>query len=369
MLPVWSKFRDPQLGRQMVEKLKYKIEDLNSQINRKLRYMEVCGTHTAVISRFGLRDLFSSYIDFYSGPGCPVCVTDYSDMDKIIEFAKIPGVILVTFGDMIKVPGSYSTLMQEKLNGCDIRIIYSPLDSLKIAEDNPDKTVVFVGIGFETTMPAIASSIDRAVKKGLNNYTVLSLHKGTPPAVQALMPGLRENYDGFIIPGHVCVITGVKPWAFFSQEKHLPSVVTGFEPVDLVSSLLYLVENFNKQTSVINNYSRAVKEEGNIEALELIDRYFEKKDTSWRGLGIIPNSGFQLRSAYKDYDAEERFTCELPQVQIPKGCRCGDILMGKITPLQCPLFAKVCTPVNPVGPCMVSFEGSCSTYFKYERRS
>lgn len=367
-MPEWLKYKDPRLGQEMVRVLLQKLQVVSDQAGHKLKFMEVCGTHTAAISRSGLRGLCAEYLDLLSGPGCPVCVTDYADMDKIIEFAKLPDVIMATFGDMMRVPGSYSSLMQEKARGRDIRIVYSPLDSIKIAEDNPDKIIIFVAIGFETTMPAIASGLRRAIKKGLTNYTILALNKATPPAVKALMPGLRENYDGFIVPGHVSVVIGVEPWKFFETEDRLPAVVTGFDPVDLVSALIYLVEHVGQQTEVANYYARTVKYAGNPQALKIMEQYFELCDTSWRGLGLIPGSGYKLRSEFGQYDAEKRFDCQLPPVKIPQGCRCGDILMGKIIPFDCPLFSKVCTPLNPVGPCMVSGEGSCATYYKYERK-
>ncbi len=367
-MPQWTRFKDPVIGQEMVKVLQQKLAATVEQVGHRLRFMEICGTHTAVISRYGLRGLCADYLDLYSGPGCPVCVTDYSDMDKIIEYAKQPDVILAVFGDMIRVPGSYSTLMKEKAEGRDVRIVYSPLDSLKIAEDNPEKLIVFVAIGFETTMPAIASGLQRAILKGLNNYTILCLNKATPPAVMTLLPGLRENYDGFLVPGHVSVVTGVKPWEFFSEEEKLPAVVTGFEPIDLVSALIFLVDHIGQKTKVANYYARTVKYEGNVHALEIMDKFFEPCDAMWRGLGEIPVSGYQLREDYSQYDAEKRLPVALPPVKKPAGCRCGELLMGKIIPFDCPLFGKVCTPLNPIGPCMVSGEGSCATYYRYERK-
>jgi hydrogenase expression/formation protein HypD len=301
-----------------------------------------------------------------SGPGCPVCVTDNSDLDKAIALAHIPGIIVTTFGDMLKVPGSRSSLERAKAEGADVRIVYSTMDALSIAEENPAKAVVFIGIGFETTAPTIAASVLQAQGEGLRNYYVLSLHKLTPPVVKALLDSGEVRLDGIVCPGHVSTIIGSIPWEFAARDYGIACAISGFEPVDIllcIDMLVAQVEDRAPQVEIA--YRRSVRPNGNRRALELMDAVFEPSPARWRGIGLIPDSGLRLKREYQHFDAELKFDIDPGPTYEPKGCICGNILRGMNTPLDCKLFAKACTPEHPVGPCMVSSEGSCSAYYLY----
>ncbi|MEW6661764.1 MAG: hydrogenase formation protein HypD [Bacillota bacterium] len=355
-----QKYRDPELGKQILLRIKH-------QVGRPLRIMEVCGTHTVAISRFGIRELLHGILDFRSGPGCPVCVTDSGEIDQMVELAKLPNVIVVTFGDLMKVPGSYSSLSQEKTKGCDVRIVYSPLDGLKIARDNPQKQVVFLGIGFETTIPVFSLCLEEAMEKGIGNFSVLSAQKTVPPALEALLNDAAINIDGFILPGHVSAILGRQCFEFLASKYNMPAVITGFEPVDILAAVALLCEMICQgQAKVLNAYTRVVREEGNPAAKSAIDKFFIPVPAVWRGLGLIPASGMRLREEYAMFDAGRIFEINLSPAQLLPGCVCGEVLKGKITPRECQLFGNACSPVHPVGPCMVSSEGACMAYFQYE---
>jgi hydrogenase expression/formation protein HypD len=332
--------------------------------------MEFCGGHTVTIFRYGIRQVLPGTIEMLSGPGCPVCVTANADLDKAIALAQIPGVIITTFGDMLKVPGSHASLQEVKAEGGDVRIVYSTMDAIRTAEENPTKRVVFLGIGFETTAPTIASSVLEAEEKGLNNYYVLSLHKLCPPVIKAILDAGDININGLICPGHVSAITGSKAWEFIAQDYGIPCVVSGFEPVDVLKCVDMLVTQVEEGKSVVENaYRRGVQPEGNPEALRLMEKVFTPCPAEWRGIGTVPGSGLRLGDSYQRFDAELAFDIEPGPPCEPKGCICGDILRGVKTPHDCRLFARVCTPENPVGPCMVSAEGSCSTYYLYGERN
>ena len=328
--------------------------------------MEFCGGHTVTIFRYGIRQVLPSTIDMVSGPGCPICVTANADLDKAIALAQIQGVIIATFGDMLKVPGSYSSLQEVKANGADVRMVYSTMDALKIAEEDSNKSVVFLGIGFETTAPTIAASVLQAEEKEIRNYYVLSLHKLCPPVIQAILDSGEVKLDGLICPGHVSAIIGSHPWEFIARDYGIPCVVSGFEPLDILQCVDMLVAQIeNGESKVEIAYRRGVRPEGNQQALKLMEQVFEPCPAQWRGIGEVPNSGLKLRKEYQRFDAELAFDIDPGPTYEPKGCICGDILRGVKTPADCRLFGKACTPQYPVGPCMVSSEGSCSAYYLY----
>lgn len=351
----------------------YRQKELILSVSQKLRsiskkeivLMEVCGGHTMAIHRFGLVSLLPSTIRLISGPGCPVCVSSQHFIDKAMTYSKIPGVIITTYGDLIRVPGSNTSLEKERANGSDIRIIYSVLESLEIAKNNPDRKIVFLGIGFETTAPLTAAAILQAKRENISNFFVLSAHKVMPPVMKALVSeGVK--IDGFIAPGHVSAITGTAIYNDLATVCRLGVVVSGFEPVDMMQSILMLTEQIEADTPKVEvQYQRVVQKEGNNLAMKTLNEVFVLRNDSWRGLGIIPLSGLQIREELSAFDAEKQFQVEVPESTEPKGCICGQILRGLKTPVDCPLFAKKCTPSDPVGACMVSGEGTCGTYYKY----
>jgi hydrogenase expression/formation protein HypD len=333
---------------------------------RRVRFMEICGTHTMAIFRHGIRSLLPEHIELVSGPGCPVCVTAMEEIDKAVKLAQMPGVMVTTFGDMLRVPGSSSSLKNEQAKGATVRMVYSTVDALKLAADNPDREVVFLGIGFETTAPTVAAAIRTAYEQGQQNFSVLSAHKLLPPAMDALLSGGNLAIDGFICPGHVTTIIGTSSYEKVTERYHIPCVVTGFEPVDILEGVLMLAEQVEEGRAAVEiQYGRGASPEGNPAALRLMDEVFEPCDSPWRGLGIIPRSGLAIREAYSGHDARTRFDIDVPPSREPPGCRCSEILRGAARPTDCRLFRKVCTPRTPVGPCMVSSEGTCAAYFKY----
>ncbi len=352
-------FKDPVLARGLVE-------SIEAWAPEQATLMEVCGTHTVAIARNGIRDLMPEGIRLASGPGCPVCVTSNHDIDKVIALARIPGVIITTFGDMTRVPGSTSSLLAEQAAGADVRIVYSPLDALAIAQENPEREVVFVGVGFETTTPLVAMAIKRARALGLTNFSVYGAHKNMPGALEVIINDPALEVNALILPGHVSTIIGVEPYRFLAEKYGIPGVITGFEPVDVLQGIAMLMRQLHEGRADIEiAYARGVMPEGNPVAMAAIDEVFETCAATWRGLGEIPGSGYRIREEYADFDAMKRFDPEVEPTIEPKGCRCGDVLRGIMAPSECPLFRKVCTPENPVGPCMVSGEGSCAAYYRY----
>jgi hydrogenase expression/formation protein HypD len=344
------------------------IEQQARQLGRDLRFMEVCGTHTMAAFRSGLRQLLPDSVRLISGPGCPVCVTDPSYLDAAIELCGRPGVIVATFGDLVRVPGTDSSLERERASGASVRIVYSASDALVLARECPSKHVVFLGIGFETTAPTVAWAIWRAARDGLRNFTVLSAHKTMPRAMDMLArdPGMRV--DGFICPGHVSVITGVQIYRFICERYAIPCVVSGFEAWDILKSIgMLLGQIVEGRAEVENEYSRSVGEYGNRAALELMNEVFEPRDDVWRGLGTIPGSGLGIRDKYARFDAAKVLDVKFTEAHVNPLCRCGSVLRGISTPLDCRLFAHPCSPTHPIGPCMVSSEGACAAYYKYER--
>ena len=352
-------FKDPDLARGLIESIR-RIAPEHATL------MEVCGTHTVAIARNGIRNLMPEGIRLSSGPGCPVCVTANRDIDAVIALARIPDIIITTFGDMTRVPGSTSSLLKEQTKGADIRIVYSPLDALRIAQETPERQVVFVGVGFETTTPLVAKAIQRASASGLRNFSVFAAHKTMPGALEAIINDPALQLDALILPGHVSTIIGVEPYRFLAEEYGIPGVITGFEAVDVLQGIAMLVRQLHEGRAEIEiAYARGVMPEGNPVARAAIDEVFEPCAAQWRGLGEIPDSGYRIREKYAAFDALLCFDPEIEPTQEPKGCRCGDVLRGIMAPSECPLFRKVCTPENPVGPCMVSSEGSCAAYFRY----
>ncbi|MCX6002991.1 MAG: hydrogenase formation protein HypD [Chloroflexi bacterium] len=352
-------FRDGELAEGL-------ITSIRRTSKRKVRFMEFCGGHTVSIFKYGIRQILPPTIEMVSGPGCPVCVTATADIDKAIALALIPGVIVTTFGDMLKVPGSRSSLQKARAGGADVRTVYSTLDALKIATENPDKTVVFVGVGFETTAPTVAASVLQASEQNIRNYMVLSLHKVCPPAIRSILDAGEVKLNGLICPGHVSAITGSNAWEFVACGYGIPCVVSGFEPLDILQCVEMLVNQVEKRESKVEiAYRRGVTPEGNLQALKIMEQVFEPCAAKWRGMGEIPNSGLRLRREFTQYDAEAAFEIKTEPAVEPKGCLCGEVLRGVKTPLDCRLFRKVCTPENPVGPCMVSSEGNCSAYYLY----
>jgi hydrogenase expression/formation protein HypD len=342
------------------------ISQIQHSAKTPSRFMEFCGGHTVTIFRYGIRQVLPSTIEMVSGPGCPVCVTANADLDRAIALAQIPDVIITTFGDMIRVPGSRTTLQEQKADGADVRMVYSTSDALKIAEDNPSKAVAFLGIGFETTAPTVAACILQAEHKRITNFYVLSLHKLCPPIIRAILDSGEVELQGLVCPGHVSAVIGSHPWEFIARDYHIPCVVSGFEPLDIlqcVSMLVAQVETGRSEVEIA--YRRGVRPEGNREAIRLMERVFEPGPASWRGMGEVPNSGLKIKKEYQHFDAELAFNIDPGLPYEPKGCICGDILRGVKTPVDCKLFGNVCTPQYPVGPCMVSSEGTCAAYYNY----
>jgi len=357
-----SEYRDGALAAKMVERIK-------ATSTKPARFMEICGTHTVALFKHGVRELLPDHLELISGPGCPVCVTATRDIDKSIKLAQIPGVIVTTFGDLIRVPGTASSLKKEKSRGADVRMVYSTMDAVEIAKRNPDKKVVFLGIGFETTAPTIAASVMAAKAEEVDNFFVLSAHKLLPPAMGALLSGGDLEVSGFMCPGHVSIIIGTAPYQVVVDQFRKPCVIMGFEPLDMLQGIAMLVDQIESgEPKVEIQYRRAVSAEGNPKARAILDTVFEPCDSPWRGLGMIPKSGLGFRDAYKDFDAEAVFDLDVPEATEPPGCKCGDVLRGASTPVQCKLFRKVCNPENPVGPCMVSSEGTCAAYFRFSGR-
>lgn len=352
-------FRDPALARSLVREIK-------SRATRPMRLMEVCGTHTMSIFRHGIRALLPPAITLLSGPGCPVCVTDQQEIDSFIALSQRDDVIIATFGDLLRVPGTYTSLQKEKAEGADVRVVYSAMDAVQLAQARPDKTVVFLGVGFETTTPTIAAAILTAQAQGATNFCVFSAHKTVPQALAALMANPAVQIDGFLLPGHVSVIIGLQAYQPFFEDHHTPCAVVGFEPLDILHGINALARQIETAAPALENtYGRAVSDQGNTKAQAVMAQVFEPCDARWRGIGTISGSGLAIRPELAAFDAARRFKIAVVEMKPPKGCACGEILIGAKTPLECALFRKRCTPMDPVGPCMVSSEGTCAAYYRF----
>ncbi|MDR1790221.1 MAG: hydrogenase formation protein HypD [Propionibacteriaceae bacterium] len=360
-----DEFRDPQAAKDLVRA----IGALSDQLGRKLRFMEICGGHTHTIYRHGLEHLLPENVEFVHGPGCPVCVIPMGRVDDAVWLARQPGVIFTTFGDMMRVPGTEGSLLQAQANGADVRFVYSPLDALKIARENPGREVVFFAVGFETTSPSTAVTAFQAAKLGLENFSIFSNHVLIRPPLEAILGTANLQLDGFIGPGHVATVVGSEHFRFIPEAHQLPIVITGFEPLDILQAVDMLLGQYRDgRCEVENQYSRVVLPQGNAEALRLLNEVFTTRDTfEWRGLGYIPHSGYRLADAYAHLDAETRFTLPAQRVADHPACQCGLVLTGQLKPWECRVFGKGCTPERPIGTCMVSPEGACAAYYNFGR--
>ena len=362
-----SEFRDPVLADKLLNEIKIDI-DLLKYSERKIRMMEVCGGHTHTIFKYGLEQLLPKEIELIHGPGCPVCVLPINKVDECVELSDEKQVILTTFGDAIRVPGSKKSLLQAKAEGADIRIVYSPMDALDIAVKNPGKDVVFFALGFETTMPSTALTVQEAKKQEVLNFSILCNHITIPQTLKALLDTDNLNLDAFIGPGHVNMIIGTEVYDFIVNQYKKPIVISGFEPLDILQSISMLIKQLlENRCEIENQYKRVVSKKGNIIAQEAINNVYQIKEYSeWRGLGLIPESGVMLRNEYELYDAEKKYDLKTVNTPDPEKCQCGEVLQGFIKPYECKLFGKECTPHNPIGALMVSSEGSCAAYYNYK---
>lgn len=343
------------------------VDKLHEIAVQPVKIMEVCGTHTMAIGKAGIRGILPPQVELISGPGCPVCVTSDADIDAFMRLTKDSQVILATYGDMVRVPGTEGSLADMKAQGADVRVVYSALEALEFARVERGREVVFLGIGFETTAPATAHAIKVADQEELSNFSVFNVHKTVPEALKVLLEDKDTRIDGFILPGHVSVILGEKPYAFIAEDYKVSGAIAGFEPPEVMAAIVKLVMDKNKgEATIANLYPKVVRPEGNVHAQKLLDEIFVAADAEWRGLGIIPGSGLELRLQYERFNAAKKFSIERKNVKLHPGCRCGDILKGTRKPFACPLFGKHCTPENPVGPCMVSSEGTCAAYYLYQ---
>ena len=357
-----DEYRNPELVKNLIKCIKNRAEKIPGNIN----IMEVCGSHTNAIGRFGIRDMLPGTINLVSGPGCPVCVTSAHEVDTAIFLSSLPNTIFTTFGDMLRVPGSnQASLQSAKANGADIRVVTSAADCIKLSKDNPSKEIIFMGIGFETTSPTIAAVIKTCRKKSINNFSVFSVMKIMPPAIKVLIDDTVLEIDGFLCPGHVSIITGTEAYKEIIKAGKA-AVITGFEPIDILEGIYMILGQIIAETKEVEiQYKRAVSPDGSKKARDTMFEVFKTGPSEWRGIGEIPESGLFFKKKYGKFDTLKRF--EIPEIKTEKitGCSCGDILRGIKHPGQCALFRKTCTPLNPIGPCMVSSEGTCSTYFKY----
>ena len=361
------KYIDEFRNKTLIKNLSDSIREIMPK--EQINIMEVCGTHTQSFFRFGLHKLLPINLRLIAGPGCPVCVSSQEYIDRAIQYAKDKDVIILTFGDMLRVPGSKSSLEKERAKGVDLRVVYSALDSLIIARKNPDKKVIFLAVGFETTAPAIALSIISAQKENLKNLFFFSSLKLIPPAMDYLIKDRRLNLSGFLCPGHVSTIIGTEPYVFIPRKYRIGCCIAGFEPLDILEGIYFLIQQIVKnKPAVANQYKRAVNKQGNPKARKIMFKVFKVCAASWRGLGNLPKSGLKIKDEFSRFDAERIFKLSDKRYAISdkqKKCRCGDVLKGLITPDRCPLFKKTCSPEHPYGPCMVSSEGTCNAYYKY----
>ena len=366
-----EEFRDPKAAEGLLAAITRVVDEIGATAEKPVHIMEICGGHTHAIFRYGLDRLTPPGVEFIHGPGCPVCVLPMSRVDECVELAERPEVIFTTFGDAMRVPGTKKSLMQAKAEGADIRMVYSPLDALELARRNPDREVVFFGLGFETTTPSTALSIQQAAREGLRNFTVFCNHITVRAPIKALLDDPHMVLDGFVGPGHVSMVIGTTPYDFIAEDYGKPIVVAGFEPLDLLQSVLMVLEQIrDERAEVENQYARVVPKHGNPVSLAAIKDVYEKRPSfEWRGLGEIDESGLRIRPAYAAFDAEEKFGIGYaagPRVVFePEGCACGEVMTGRIKPTGCPQYGKGCTPEMPLGALMVSSEGACAAYWQY----
>ena len=366
-----DEFRDPQTAQVLLREIRASADRLGATDRKPLQIMEVCGGHTHAIFRYALKDLVPASIEFVHGPGCPVCVLPMGRVDDCVAIARRPEVIFTTFGDAMRVPGSEMSLLQARAAGADVRMVYSPLDALSIAAANPQREVVFFGLGFETTMPSTALTILEAERRGIGNFSLFCNHITIVPTIKAILDSPGMSIDGFLGPGHVAMVIGTAPFEFIAEQYRRPLVVAGFEPIDILHSMLMVLRQLEAGAAHIENqYARLVDPHGNRVALEAITRVFELREFfEWRGLGSIDHSGVRVRKAYAAFDAEQRFAIPNVRVADPKSCQCGEVLKGAIKPYQCKVFGRACTPQTPLGALMVSSEGACAAYYQYARHA
>ena len=364
-----DEFRDPDMAKAILERIHTLVDEIPQAQERPLQIMEVCGGHTHSIFRYGLEELLPDKIELVHGPGCPVCVLPMGRVDDCVAIAEQPDVIFTTFGDAMRVPGSKKSLQQAKAEGCDVRMVYSPMDALALARKHPDKKVVFFGLGFETTMPSTALTVKHAEKEGISNFFLFCNHITIIPTIKAILDSPDMYIDGFLGPGHVSMVIGQKPYEFISAHYNRPLVVSGFEPLDVLQSIhMLLLQIRDGEARIENQYKRIVPDGGNRQALEAVSEVFELREFfEWRGLGSIDHSGVRIRDSYAQYDAERQFILPNLKIADPKSCQCGEVLKGVIKPQQCKVFGKQCTPETPLGALMVSTEGACSAYYSYGR--
>jgi hydrogenase expression/formation protein HypD len=362
------KYIDEFRSKKAVKHISQKIFEIMP--NKIIRIMEVCGTHTQSFHRFGLNRLIPERLHLIAGPGCPVCVSDQGYIDRAIQLSKQENTVILTFGDMLRVPGTHSSLQKQRAEGSDVRVVYSAWDALRIAEKNPKKLIVFLAVGFETTAPTLALTLQAAKKKRLPNLFFFSALKLIPPAMKAMVSSRELKIDGFLCPGHVSTIIGSQAYEFIPKKYRITCCVAGFEPLDILEGIyLLLCQIIQNKPLVRNQYVRAVKKNGNPKAKAIINEVFKINNATWRGLGDIPQSGLQLRDKFSSFDVEKRIHIYIKHKSVNKkqrSCRCGDVLKGIIQPPECPLFGRDCTPTNPYGPCMVSSEGACNAYYRYK---
>jgi len=362
-----DEFRDPEKAKVLLSEIHVLAEKLQKGKTRPLQIMEVCGGHTHAIFRYGIESMLPDAIELIHGPGCPVCVLPMGRVDDCVTLAELPNVIFTTFGDAMRVPGSKKSLLQAKSEGCDVRMVYSPLDALKLAKENPDKEVVFFALGFETTMPSTAMTVLQAEREGIRNFSLFCNHITIIPTVKAILDSPELTLDGFLGPGHVSMVIGNSPYNFIADQYNKPLVVAGFEPLDVLHAIWMVLKQMDEGRSVVENqYSRVVPEDGNAVALDAIGRVFELREFfEWRGLGSIDHSGVRMRAEYALYDAEKKFVIKSIKIADPKSCQCGEVLKGVIKPWECKVFGGACTPETPLGALMVSSEGACAAYYQF----
>lgn len=362
-----DEFRDPEKAKALIKEINIIADDLAEDLNRPVHIMEVCGGHTHSIFRYGIENILPKSIELIHGPGCPVCVLPMGRVDSCVKIAERENVIFTTFGDAIRVPGSKKSLLQAKADGADVRMVYSPLDALSIAKKNPDKEVVFFGLGFETTMPSTAFTILKAKADGITNFSLFCNHITIIPTVKAVLDSPDLQLDGFLGPGHVSMVIGNKPYDFIADNYHRPVVVAGFEPLDILQALWMVLKQLKAgEARIENQYNRIVPEGGNSVALKAINEVYELREfTEWRGLGSIDHSGVRLNKAHEQFDAEKKFNVVDVAIADPKSCQCGEVLKGVIKPWDCKVFGKACTPETPLGALMVSSEGACAAYYQF----
>ncbi|HIF17814.1 MAG TPA: hydrogenase formation protein HypD [Cycloclasticus sp.] len=362
-----DEFRDPAKAKALIANINGLKDSLNANEKKPIQLMEFCGGHTHTIFRYGIEPMLPNWLELVHGPGCPVCVLPMGRVDDCVALAERPDVIFTTFGDAMRVPGSKKSLLQAKADGADIRMTYSPMDSLELARKNPDKQVIFFGLGFETTMPSTALTVLQAEREGVTNFSLFCNHITTVPTIKAILDSPEMQIDAFLAPGHVCMVVGERPFDFVASTYNKPIVVTGFEPLDILQSIwMALKQLADKRCTVENQYSRIVPPDGNAAGLAAIDAVFEIREFfEWRGLGSIDHSGVKMKDAFRQFDAEMKF--KLPNLKIadPKSCQCGEVLKGVIRPWECKVFGTTCTPETPMGALMVSSEGACAAYYNF----